>query len=147
MQDSTDTCKHQPEKCVSMQNALQNRKQNPVQFNYSIISDNISTPHPPRPHNYALKSAAKCFQASEPAGVNECMSPMTKNTQLICVCYQDLPYILLRHVFLNLSGPITALPGKINKGTMRSPTSNSWQIPLSFRQKKTKQNSINPGHR
>lgn len=36
------------------------------------------------------------------------------------LCYQNLPYILLRHVFLSLSGPIAALWGKVNKGHMRS---------------------------
>lgn len=66
------------------------------------------------------------------------MSPMTKNTQLICVCYQDLPYILLRHVFLSLSGPITALPGKINKGHMRSSMKNTWQRQLSLVKEKKK---------
>lgn len=68
----------------------------------------------------------------DPARVNECMSPMTKYTQLICVCYQDLPYILLGHVFLSLAGPIAALPGKLNKGHMRSPVKNTWQRQLSF---------------
>lgn len=68
----------------------------------------------------------------DPARVNEFMSLMTKNTQLICVCYQDLPYILLRHVFLSLSGPITALPAKKNKGHMRSPMKNTWLRQLSF---------------
>lgn len=36
------------------------------------------------------------------------------------LCYQNLPYILLRHVFLSLSGPIAALWGKVNKGHMSS---------------------------
>lgn len=47
-------------------------------------------------------------------------SPMTENTQLVGVCYQGLPYILLRHVCLSLSGPITVLQRKTNKTHMHT---------------------------
>lgn len=36
-------------------------------------------------------------------GWTSARSPMTENTPLIWVCYQGLPYILLRHVCLSLS--------------------------------------------
>lgn len=48
--------------------------------------------------------------------------PWPKNTQLIWVRYQGLPYILLRHVCLSLFRPITALRGKTNKTHMHTHT-------------------------
>lgn len=97
-----------------------------MQFIYSIICVNIATKliflHLYLPPNVFDRT-------SRGEWVHESHD---QNTQLNCVCYQNLPYILLRHVFLSLSGPITALPGKINKGHMRSPMKNTWQRQLSF---------------